>query len=453
MSHLPPVDDVRAAVERVLPSVRSDLEALVRIPSVSEDAFDQQNVARSAELTAELLRGAGLEDVRILQVEGGRPAVLGRRPAPDGAPTVLLYAHHDVQPPGDTAHWHSEPFEPTERAGRLYGRGAADDKAGIAAHLAALRAYDGQPPVGVVVLVEGEEEIGSPTLPAFLETYAELLAADVMVLADSTNWAVGRPALTTSLRGLVDAVVEVRTLEHAVHSGMYGGPIPDALTALVRLLATLHDQDGNVAVPGLASGAADPLDLTEEQLRADAGVVEGVRLIGSGSLTERLWTRPAVAVIGIDAPTVAHASNTLVPVARAKVSLRLAPGDDAARAMDALAAHLQDNAPWGAQVTVHRGSAGEPFQGSGSGPAYDAAHRAFGTAWEGAEPVHSGVGGSIPFIAAFAEQFPAAEILVTGVEDPDSRAHGADESLHLGEFARVCLAEALLLRELAGPSA
>jgi acetylornithine deacetylase/succinyl-diaminopimelate desuccinylase-like protein len=361
---------------------------------------------------------------------------------------VLLYAHHDVQPPGDAEHWHSEPFEPTERDGRLFGRGAADDKAGIAAHLAALRAYDGAPPVGVVVLVEGEEEIGSPTLPAFLETYAELLAADVMVLADSTNWAVGRPALTTSLRGLVDAVVEVRTLEHAVHSGMYGGPVPDALTALVRLLATLHDEKGDVAVPGLATGAADPLDLTEDQLRADAGVVEGVELIGSGSLTERLWTRPAVAVIGIDAPTVAHASNTLVPVARAKVSLRLAPGDDSQRAMDSLVEHLEAHAPWGAQVTVHRGSAGEPFQGSGSGPAYDAAHRAFGTAW-GVEPVHTGVGGSIPFIAAFAEQFPAAQILVTGVEDPDSRAHGADESLHLGEFARVCLAEALLLRELA----
>ncbi|MGN6246646.1 MAG: dipeptidase [Motilibacteraceae bacterium] len=453
MSELPSVDDVRAAVERVLPSVRADLEALVRIPSVSEDAFDQQNVARSAQFTADLLRGAGLEDVRILQVEGGRPAVLGRRPAPEGAPTVLLYAHHDVQPPGDTVNWHSEPFEPTERGGRLYGRGAADDKAGIAAHLAALRAYDGQPPVGVVVLVEGEEEIGSPTLPAFLETYAELLAADVMVLADSTNWAVGRPALTTSLRGLVDAVVEVRTLEHAVHSGMYGGPVPDALTALVRLLATLHDEDGNVAVPGLVTGAADPLDLTEDQLRADAGVVDGVRLIGSGSLTERLWTRPAVAVIGIDAPTVAHASNTLVPVARAKVSLRLGPGDDSRRAMDALVAHLEGSAPWGAQVTVHRGSAGEPFQGSGSGPAYDAAHRAFGTAWDGTAPVHTGVGGSIPFIAAFAEQFPAAEILVTGVEDPDSRAHGADESLHLGEFARVCLAEALLLRELAAPPA
>jgi acetylornithine deacetylase/succinyl-diaminopimelate desuccinylase-like protein len=439
---------VRDAITRVLPSVRADLEALVRISSVSVPAFDQSHVAASAEATARLFRDAGLPDVRIVAVAGGRPAVIARRPAPEGAPTVLLYAHHDVQPPGDEAAWDSPPFEPVERDGRLYGRGAADDKAGIAAHLAALRAFGGAPPVGVTVFVEGEEEIGSPTLGAFLAQYADLLRADVIVLADSVNWAVGTPALTTSLRGLVDCVVEVATLRHGIHSGMYGGAVPDALTALCRLLATLHDDKGDVVVDGLHAGPADPLDLTEERLRAEAGVLDGVELIGSGELTERLWTRPALTVIGLDAPRTGQASNTLLPSARAKISLRVAPGDDAERALGALERHLERNAPWGAHVTVHRGEIGSAYAIDVTGPRYDAARAAFAAAW-GTAPVHMGIGGSIPFVAEFAEAFPDATILVTGVEDPDSRAHGANESLHLGEFAKVCLAEALLLRNLA----
>ncbi|HEY0485402.1 MAG TPA: dipeptidase [Mycobacteriales bacterium] len=439
---------VRDAITRVLPSVRADLEALVRIPSVSVTGFDQSHVDASAEATAGLFRDAGLPDVRIVAVPGGRPAVIARRPAPDGAPTVLLYAHHDVQPPGNPEDWDGTPYEPTERDGRLYGRGAADDKAGIAAHLAAVRAFDGAPPVGITVFVEGEEEIGSPTLGAFLERYADLLRADVIVLADSGNWAIGTPALTTSLRGLVDCVVEVGTLDHAVHSGMYGGAVPDALTALCRLLATLHDDKGDVAVPGLHTGPADPLDLTEDRLRAEAGVLDGVELIGSGPLTERMWTRPAVTVVGLDAPATAKASNTLLPSARAKVSMRIAPGQDPEQAYAALRDHLERNAPWGAHVTVHRGELGSAYAIDATGPGYDAARAAFATAW-GTEPVHMGIGGSIPFVAEFAEAFPDAAILVTGVEDPDSRAHGANESLHLGEFAKVCLAEALLLRNLA----
>jgi acetylornithine deacetylase/succinyl-diaminopimelate desuccinylase-like protein len=439
---------VRDAVTRVLPSVRADLEALVRIPSVSIPEFDQANVTASAEATARLFRDAGLPDVRVVSVEGGRPAVIARRPAPEGAPTVLLYAHHDVQPPGDRALWDTDPFEPTERDGRLVGRGAADDKAGIAAHLAAVRAFDGAPPVGVTVLVEGEEEIGSPTLGAFLAKYKDQLRADVIVLADSTNWAIGTPALTTSLRGMVDCTVEVRTLKHGVHSGMYGGAVPDALTSLCRLLATLHDEKGDVAVAGLAAGPADPLDLTEERFRAESGVLDGVELIGSGAITERLWTRPAVTVIGLDAPKVAEASNTLLPSARAKISLRVAPGDDAEAAYTALERHLLVNAPWGAQVTVTKGRVGAAYEIDATGPRYDAARAAFAAAW-GTAPVHIGVGGSIPFVAEFAEAFPDAAVLVTGVEDPDSRAHGANESLHLGEFEKVCLAEALLLASLA----
>ncbi len=439
---------LEAAVRRVLPSVRSDLERLVRIPSVSADPAAGPQLQASAAEVAGLLRAAGLPEVEVLDVEGGQPAVLGRRSAPAGAPTVLLYAHHDVQPPGDRAAWESDPFEPTERDGRLFGRGAADDKAGIAVHLAALRAHGDQLPVGVSVLVEGEEEIGSPTLGQFLATYRDLLLADVVVLADSTNWTVDVPALTTSLRGGVGVTVEVRTLDHGVHSGVYGGPVPDALTALCRLLSTLHDDHGDVAVEGLVSGTANGVDLSEARLRADAGLLDGVQLIGTGELTERLWARPALSVTGIDAPSVATAATMLVPVARAKVSLRVAPGDDAARAGAALVSHLESHAPWGAQVTVDVGGSAAPYAAPTGGPAYEAARWAFAHAW-GTPAVDIGVGGSIPFVAAFADVFPDAEILITGVEDPDTRAHGANESLHLVAFERACVAETLLVYRLA----
>jgi cysteinylglycine-S-conjugate dipeptidase len=452
MAPTPDLSGLRAAVQKVLPQVRADLADLVRIPSVSADPVRHDQVRRSASATAHLLERAGFPDVRVLSAPGGQPAVVARRPAPPGVPTVLLYAHHDVQPEGRLDAWDSAPFEPTERRGRLFGRGAADDKAGIAAHLAAIRAHGGEPPVGVTVFVEGEEEVGSPTLAAFLDEHRDLLVADAIVIADSANWQVGTPALTTSLRGLVDCEVEVRTLQHAVHSGMYGGPAPDALTTLCRLLATLHDDEGNVAVGGLTSGPAADLDYPEDRFRAEAGLVDRVRTIGTGSLVERLWTRPALSVLAVDAPTVAEASNTLVPSARAKVSMRVAPGDDAGRAMDALVRHLETHVPWGAQVEVRRGESAEPFAVAATGPTYDAARAAFRDAWDGTEPVDMGVGGSIPFIAAFAEAFPDAAILVTGVEDPDTRAHGANEGLHLAEFERVCLAEALLLEYLAAAS-
>jgi acetylornithine deacetylase/succinyl-diaminopimelate desuccinylase-like protein len=439
--------DLKQRITDVLPSVLADLEALVRIPSVSALPEHADDVRRSADATAELFAAEGFE-VDILTVEGGAPAVLATKPSPPGAPTVLLYAHHDVQPVGDRADWESEPFEPTRRGDRLFARGAADDKAGIAAHLAAVRALGDQLPVGVSVLVEGEEEIGSPTLEAFLAAHRDRLRADVIVIADSANWDIGTPALTTSLRGLIDCVVEVRTLHHGVHSGMWGGVVPDAVTTLARLLATLHDDHGNVAVAGLGSGPAAEVDYPEDRLRAEAGVVDGVALLGSGSFVERLWTKPAIAVIGVDATSVRDASNTLIPVARAKVSGRVAPGDTTENAMACLVRHLETHAPWGAQVTVTEGDRGEPTRIEATGPAYDAARAAFREAWDGTEPVDMGIGGSIPFIAAFREAFPDAAVLVTGVEDPDTRAHGANEGLHLGEFARVCLAEALLLRNL-----
>jgi acetylornithine deacetylase/succinyl-diaminopimelate desuccinylase-like protein len=442
-------DALRAAVRDVMPSVRADLEALVRIPSVSADPARADDVRRSAEATAKLFRAEGFDDVRILTAAGGAPAVVARRPAPEGAPTVLLYAHHDVQPVGDPADWDSEPFEPTERGDRLYGRGAADDKAGIAAHLAAIRAHGADLPVGVTVLVEGEEEVGSPTLEAFLGEHQDLLAADVIVIADSGNWDIGEPALTTSLRGLVDCFVELRTLDHGVHSGMWGGVVPDAVTAMVRLLATLHDDNGDVAVEGLHSGPAADVDYPLDRIRAESGLVDGVELIGTGSVVQRMWTKPAIATIGFDATRTADASNTLIPSVKVKLSVRLAPGDSSKRAMQCVREHLEKHVPWGAKLTFTPGELGEPTQIDATGPAYDAARSAFRDAWDGVEPVDMGVGGSIPFIAAFNEAFPDAAVLVTGVEDPDTRAHGANEGLHLAEFERVCVAEALLLHNLA----
>lgn len=442
------MSDLRTAVDRVLPSVLADLRNLVRIRSVSADPGAADDIGVAAEAVAELARAAGAADVAILSVTGGAPAVVAHWPAPDGAPTALLYAHHDVQPTGERADWTSEPFQPVERDGRLYGRGAADDKAGVMAHVAALRVFDGKPPVGVTLFVEGEEEIGSPTFTRFLETYRDELAADVIVVADSVNWSIDTPALTTSLRGLVDGVVEVRVLDHAVHSGMFGGPVLDALTSLCRLLATLHDGNGDVAVPGLVQRKAKEVDYPESRYRAEAGILDGVELSGTGSLGDRLWTKPALSVVALDATPVADAANVLVHAARAKVSLRLAPGQDPRSALDALGDHLRSHAEFGAEVTFTDGALGPPCELDTSKPAYDAARDAFADAF-GKPPVEVGLGGTIPFIAEFAATFPGAAVLVTGVEDPDSRAHGADESLHLGQFAKVCLAEALLLDRLA----
>ncbi|MEU6698160.1 dipeptidase [Pseudonocardia sp. NPDC046786] len=445
-----PPAELAEAVAAVLPGARTDLEALVRIPSIWADPAHADDTRRSADAVAALARDAGAADVQVISAGGGAPAVVAHWPGPEGTPTVMLYAHHDVQPTGGDEHWTTPPFEPTERDGRLYGRGAADDKAGVMTHLAVLRAYDGRPPVGVVLFIEGEEESGSPTLTALLAEHHASLAADVIVIADAANPAVDVPALTTSLRGLVDVVVEVSMLERPVHSGVYGGPIGDALTALCRTLATLHDDKGEVAVPGLVHGSSDAPDPDEATYRADAGLLDGVELIGSGSIPERVNVKPAVAVLGIDAPRVAEASNVLLPRARAMVSMRLAPGEDAAQAQRALAEHLERNVPWGAHVTVTPSTGvAEPFSLSATGEVYDHARAAFSSAY-GNSAVETGIGGSIPFIAEFARTFPGAAVLVTGVGDPASRWHGIDESLHLGMFGRGVLAEALLLSRLGG---
>ena len=439
---------LRTAIDEGFPRVREELERLVQIPSVSAPGFDPQRVVESARACAEILETSGAIGVRLLEVKGAHPAVYGEASGREGGPTVLLYAHHDVQPPGPSDLWETPPFEPAERDGRLYGRGSSDDKSGIVTHAAALRAFDARPPVKVKFLIEGEEEIGSAHLKDFLERYTDLLGADVFVLADSGTWGVGRPALTTSLRGLVDCVVEVRVLEHAVHSGLYGGPIPDALTVLARTLATLHDERGNVAVEGLAQGSRPDVDLSEEQLRAEAAVAPEVRLLGEGSITERMWAKPAVAVLGIDAPSIRESSNQIVPVARARVSLRLAPQQDPGAAADALARHLRAAAPWGARVDVTPDGSAEGFAVSAQGRAFDAARGAMREAW-GVDPIDIGVGGTIPLATQLARTFPDAAILLTGAADPDCRAHGENESVHVEELKRACVAEALLLDNLA----
>ncbi|WP_425312013.1 dipeptidase [Mycobacterium asiaticum] len=441
------VTDLVERVREVLPSVRRDLEDLVRIESVWADPARRDEVHRSAQAVVDLLSQAGFDDVGIVS-EGGAPAVIARYPAPPGAPTVLLYAHHDVQPEGDRAQWASPPFEPTERDGRLYGRGTADDKAGIATHLAAFRAHGGKPPVGVTVFVEGEEESGSPSLGRLLAAHRDALSADVIVIADSDNWSTEIPALTVSLRGVADCVVEVATLDHGLHSGLWGGVVPDALSVLVRLLASLHDDNGNVAVQGLHESTAAAVDYPPERVRADSGLLDGVSEIGSGSVPQRLWAKPAITVIGIDTTSVAAASNTLIPRARAKISIRVAPGGDAVAHLAAVEAHLKQHVPWGAQVEVIRGEIGQPYAIDASGPIYDAARAAFRQAW-GVDVVDMGMGGSIPFIAEFAEAFPHAKILVTGVEDPSTQAHSINESLHLGVLERAAITEALLLANLA----
>jgi acetylornithine deacetylase/succinyl-diaminopimelate desuccinylase-like protein len=433
-------------VRAVLPSVRADLEDLVRIESVWADPARRDEVVRSASAVAGLLTAAGFAEVEIVS-EGGAPAVIARHPAAPGAPTVLLYAHHDVQPEGEAAQWDSPPFEPTERDGRLYGRGSADDKAGIATHLAAFRAHGGAPPVGVTVFVEGEEESGSPSLGRLLAAHKDKLAADVIVIADSDNWTPEIPALTVSLRGLADCVVAVATLDHGLHSGLWGGVVPDALSVLVRLLASLHDDDGNVAVAGLHESSAADVDRGPEWVRAESGLLDGVREIGSGTVAQRMWAKPAITVIGIDTTPIAKASNTLIPRASAKVSMRIAPGGDAGEHLDALRRHLELHVPWGARVTVTPGDIGQPYAIDSTGPVYDAARAAFRQAW-GTDVVDMGMGGSIPFIAEFAAAFPDATILVTGVEDPGTQAHSVNESLHLGVLERAAITEALLLDEL-----
>ena len=437
----------------------ADLAKLVEIPGIAWPAFDPTHLNHSAEAVAGLLRDAGVGDVRIVRGAGqggrpGGPAVLARKPAAEGRRTVLLYAHHDVQPPGDPELWSAPAFTAVERDGRLWGRGVADDKAGIIMHLASYRALTevlgtgfG---LGVTFFIEGEEESGSPTLDGLLGAHGEELRADVIIVADSGNWQVGVPALTTSLRGLVDGFIEVAPFDHGLHSGTFGGPVLDAVTLLARLIATFHDGDGAVAICGLPAGqnSTDPAaDIDEAEFRAQASLPNALHLAGTGSIASRLWNRPALSIIALDAPATAVASNTLLPSARAKFSLRLAPGTNPDTAMEAVRQHVKANAPFGAEVRFIPGSASAPFSAASHDEAPRVALWAMEQAW-GVAPVRMGVGGSIPVVEHLAGRFPEAQILITGAEDPGSRAHGPDESVHLGDLRNGILAEALMLAAL-----
>lgn len=454
---------VHDAVGAGFPAAVAALGRLVRIPSVAFDGFPADQVRRSADAVAELFRRTGLfETVQVStadhDVHGtrvtGNPAVLAQRPAAAGRPTVLLYAHHDVQPAGSDDAWDTPPFEPTLVGERLHGRGASDDKAGVVTHLAAVtaaaQALGDDLQVGIAVFVEGEEEAGSRSFDAFLAQHRDVLRADVIVVADSDNVSTTVPALTSSLRGNATATLEIATLEHASHSGMFGGAAPDAMLATIRLLATLWDADGAVAVEGLTTTAPareGPDGPSTADLVRDAALLPGVRPIGRGSVADRLWYAPSITVIGIDAPDVRNASNTLQPSIRLRLSLRVAPGQDAAEAFAALRRHLDAHLPFGAHLTVTDVDLGQPFLVDQAGWAADEARRALADGW--GEPARiTGIGGSIPFISTLTAMFPASQILITGVEDPDTRAHSPNESQHLGVLKKAITAEALLLARL-----
>lgn len=460
----PGVNAAVAAVDDVIDEARAELETLVRIPSISADPEHFADVRATADATVELLRDHGLENVRTAGVEGSQPFVIGEwmHAGPD-APTVLLYAHHDVQPPGIVENWASDPFEPEERDGRLYGRGSADDKAGAVAHAHAVSAWltsTGSLPCNVRVLIEGEEEIGSPTLHSFLTAHLEELRADVLVLADAGNWQVGVPGLTYSLRGLAGADVELRALDGPQHSGMTGGAIPDPVMALSRLLASLVDEYGDVAFDGAFDGLADvapkeaaPIvgydDVPERFARA-FGVRPGVQLVGNPdiALHQRLWLRPCLTVIGIDGHPIKGSSNQIVARATARLSIRLGPGQQPERVLERLRAHVDKNVPWGLECTFTVLEGVPAWQTDPTGPAFDAARRALHAGF-GVEPVLMGVGGSIPFVGPFADAFGGIPALLMGPDDPHSNIHGEDESLHLADWRSLIRSEVYLLDELA----
>lgn len=454
--------ELREAVAAGFPLAVADLSRLVRIPSVSWDGFDVGPVEASADAVKALAAETGVfDDIDIVQVpigEGSRlglPAVIATRAARNGRPTILLYAHHDVQPPGEGEHWDSVPFEPTLRGDRLYGRGAADDKAGVMTHIAAIRSlvqvYGEDLDVGLVLFVEGEEEFGSRSLPEILRRYRDRIASDVIVVADSGNWDLDTPALTIALRGAVAFNLRITTLAHASHSGMMGGAVPDAPMAAIELLGTLWKKDGSVAVDGLTSHDEATPEYAETKLREESGLLDAVSPIGKGAILSRLWYQPAITVTGMDIPNIRNASNTLVPSVRVRISARVAPGQTAQEAFAAIEAHLLRNAPFGAEISIEDLDSGNPFLVDSTGWAASDALETMGEAW-GAEAVEIGAGGSIPFIADLVEMFPTAQILITGVEDPESRAHSPNESVHLPTLRRAILAEAFLVSRLNGRS-
>jgi acetylornithine deacetylase/succinyl-diaminopimelate desuccinylase-like protein len=442
---------IRARIHDDADRMLEELSGLVAIDSIGYPGYDPSRVRASAERTAEILGAAGVPEVRLLEFDGGHPAVFGHVPGPEGAPTILLYAHHDVQPAADPAAWTSPPFEPEVRDGRLYGRGAADDKSGIAIHAAALRALlaDGPLPCTVKLIVEGEEECSTDHLPDLVQGHADLLAADVAVIADGGNHRTGVPTIGTSIRGATSAEVRVDVLPIAQHSGGFGGPMPDAVTALARIIASLHDEDGEVAVAGLHSFPWPGTQVSEEEFRDEVGVFPEVRLLGSGTIADRTLAKPAINVLAFEAPRIDEAANQIVPTARAVIGLRLAPGEDLPKAVAAFREHLLAAAPWGVRVQVDVAEPGSGYLVDATTPAYRAAERALAEAFASDTVLAMGSGGSVPIVPMLVATHPAIQVLIIGAGDDRSNYHSIDESVDLGDLERMAVAEALLVSYLA----
>ncbi|MEU5623199.1 dipeptidase [Streptomyces tendae] len=444
---------VAETVASLMPRAKEELAALVAFKSVADfDQFPRSESVGAANWIAAALRAEGFQDVDLLDTPDGTQSVYGYLPGPEGAKTVLLYAHYDVQPPLDEAGWATPPFELTERDGRWYGRGAADCKGGVLMHLLALRALkaNGGVPVHVKVIAEGSEEQGTGGLERYAEAHPELLAADTIVIGDAGNFRVGLPTVTSTLRGMTLLRVKVDTLEGNLHSGQFGGAAPDALAALIRVLDSLRAEDGSTTVDGLASDSTwEGLAYDEEQFRRDARVLDGVELIGSGSVADRIWARPAVTVLGIDCPPVVGATPSVQAGARALVSLRVPPGVDAAEATKLLRAHLETRTPWGARVAVEQIGQGQPFRADTTSPAYQAMADAMAVAYPGEEMQSAGQGGSIPLCNTLASLYPEAEILLIGLSEPEAQIHAVNESVSPEELERLSVAEAHFLRNYA----
>ncbi|MFF4291321.1 M20/M25/M40 family metallo-hydrolase [Streptomyces sp. NPDC001633] len=435
-------------VDALMDGVCADLKRLAAIPSIAFPGFSPEPVLQARDLVVALLRDAGVADIGELNLPHTAPVITGSVPPPTpDAPTVLLYGHYDVQPPGDERLWSSPPFEPTDIEGGIRARGIADDKANLLVHIGALRAYRGRPPVGIRIVFEGQEEYGS-AFEDYPPTEPGLFACDAMIIADTGSIRPGTPTLTTALRGSVVVHVEVRTLDAAVHSGEYGGAAPDALLVLLKALATLHDVHGDVAVEGLRREPWHGTTFTDDEFRELAGVPHGAPLIGSGGLGERLWSGPALTVTGLDAPSVERGASAVVPYARAKLNLRIHPRQDPHQAQTALVRHLTRLRPFGIPLTVTPTDAGPGYEAATDGPAYRAARTALRRAW-GAEPVHAATGGSIPLVNGLARAVPDAEILLFGAEDNLCNLHAPDERVLLSELRAALLAEAAFFAEYA----
>ncbi|WP_216589768.1 dipeptidase [Streptomyces brasiliscabiei] len=448
-----PSNPVAETVAALMPRARQELTELVAFRSVADfDQFPKSESEGAARWVADALRAEGFQDVALLDTPDGTQSVYGFLPGPEGAKTVLLYAHYDVQPPLDEAAWLSPPFELTERDGRWYGRGAADCKGGVIMHLLALRALkaNGGVPVHVKVIAEGSEEMGTGGLQRYAEAHPELLAADTVVIGDAGNFRAGLPTVTASLRGMVLMRVRVDALEGNLHSGQFGGAAPDALAALIRVLDSLRAEDGTTTVDGLPSdGTWEGLPYADAQFREDAKVLDGVELVGSGTVADRIWARPAATVLGIDAPPVLGATPSIQAGARALVGLRVPPGVDVQQGIKLLEAHLVAHTPWGARVSCELIGHGQPFRADTASPAYEAMATAMAVAYPGQEMQYAGHGGSIPLCNALAALYPDAEILLIGLSEPEARIHAVNESVSPKELERMSVTEALFLRNYA----